>query len=268
MGLMPLPSPLLDLKTEQLLSKLTPIEKHDKYLVKRDDIFQFAGVRGGKVRTCLWLAKQAKIGLVTAGSRFSPQINIVAHIGRYLGLPVRAHTPKGELSQELYDAQKCGAAIIQHRAGYNSVICARAKTDAISSGYTYIPFGMQCQEAIEQTRKQAANLCGQQFERIVVPIGSAMSFCGILWGLRDHNIDIHIPILGVVVGANPTKTIQKFAPSNVHYELCHSNYDYHDTPEKQQIGSLKLDPHYEAKCVPFLRSGDLLWVVGIRRTAE
>ena len=27
-------------------------------------------------------------------------------------------------------------------------------------------------------------------------------------------------------------------------------------------------PIYEGKCVPFLKPGDLLWIVGIRRTVE
>lgn len=39
-------------------------------------------------------------------------------------------------------------------------------------------------------------------------------------------------------------------------------YD-HRAPDTT-LGVLALDPIYEAKCLPFLRDGDLLWVVGLR----
>ena len=78
---------------------LTPIETHGGHLVKRDDLFSIGGVNGGKVRTCWHLAQGAK-GLVTAGSRQSPQVNIVAHIAKKLNIPSRVHMPRGKLSPE------------------------------------------------------------------------------------------------------------------------------------------------------------------------
>ena len=39
---------------------LTPIEQHGPLYVKRDDLFEIAGVRGGKARTCWALAQGAK----------------------------------------------------------------------------------------------------------------------------------------------------------------------------------------------------------------
>ena len=33
---------------------------------------------------------------------------------------------------------------------------------------------------------------------------------------------------------------------------------------QERLGGLALDPYYEAKCVPYLRPGDLFWVVGRR----
>ena len=47
-------------------------------------LFAFAGARGGKVRACLKIASTAKRGLITAGSRSSPQVNIVAHAPRWI----------------------------------------------------------------------------------------------------------------------------------------------------------------------------------------
>src|SRR6266704_7203795 len=120
----------------------TPVQQYGDYFVKRDDLYEYAGVEGGKVRACKALSEKATAGLVTAGSRSSPQVNIVAHIGRHLGLPTRGHVPSGDLTPELLDAQACGMEIVQHRPGHNSVIVKRAEDDAALRKWTLIPFSM------------------------------------------------------------------------------------------------------------------------------
>lgn len=241
----------------------TPIERHGDLWLKRDDLFTVAGVPGGKVRTC-WRLAQGAPGLVTAGSRSSPQINIVAHIGRSLGVPVRAHAPSGELSPELIDAQAQGAEIVQHSPGYNSVIVARARADAKEHGWREIPFGMECQEAVEETAAQIADIpAGVQ--RIVVPVGSGMSLAGILTGLARAGLDI--PVIGVVVGADPEKRLDRYAPDDWRQraQLIPAGVPYESAVDAV-VGGVRLDPHYEAKCARFLEPGDLLWIVGIRAT--
>lgn len=244
---------------------LTPIERieGENIWLKRDDLWAIAGVPGGKVRTC-WALAQGAEGLVTAGSRSSPQVNIVAHIARRLGIPCRAHTPTGELSPEVRAAEAAGAEIIQHKAGYNNVIIARARDDAAEHGWTEIPFGMECDEAIVQTRKQVRDI-PDDVERIVIPVGSGMSLAGLLCGLIDIGDDR--PVLGVVVGADPEKRLDKYAPSDWRdrVTLVPAGIDYHDAVEAS-IGGAVLDPHYEAKCEKFLENGDLLWIVGVRAT--
>lgn len=240
---------------------LTPVQRRGGYAVKRDDLFEYAGVRGGKVRGCLALAAGA-VGLVTAGSRSSPQCAIVAAVGRELGLPVRLHTPTGELSPELIAARDAGAEIVQHRAGYNTVIVARAREDAAARGWTEIPFGMECDEAVAQTRRQALNL-PDDVRRLVVPVGSGMSLSGILWGLADAGR--LLPVLGVVVGADPTDRLNEYAPPDwrSRVTLVPSGVDY-DERVSATLDGLALDPVYEAKCLRFLEPGDCLWVVGVR----
>lgn len=151
----------------------TPVERVGDVWLKRDDLYTVAGVSGGKVRSC-WALAQGATGLVTAGSRASPQVNIVAHIARRLGVPCAVHTPAGEPSPEVADALACGAMRVEHRPGYNSVIIARAREDAAARGWTEIPFGMECQEAVKQTRQQVANVPAD-VRRLVVPVGSGMS---------------------------------------------------------------------------------------------
>jgi len=224
-------------------------------------------VQGGKVRTC-WQLSQGATGLITAGSRASPQVNIVAHIARELGVPCRVHVPQGALSPEVQAAKDCGAEVVQHRAGYNSVIVSRARDDAARTGWREIPFGMECWEAVRATASQVPALPWGQFNRIVVPVGSGMSLAGILTGLVEAN-QADVPVLGVVVGADPAKRLAKYAP--VGWEgicrLVPAGLDYHKPAPDTRLGHLALDPIYEAKCLRFLEPGDLLWVVGIRQTA-
>jgi len=249
---------------------LTPVEQHGGFLVKRDDLYRVAGVPGGKVRTCWWLAQAAldsgSRGLITAGSRQSPQVNIVAHIARRLGLPCRVHVPSGNFTPELASAQACGAEVVQHKAGYNNVIIARAWEDAKASGWTEIPFGMGCTAAVGATASQVVNLPWGTFSRIVVPCGSGMSLAGILTGLKLAQQSV--PVLAVQVGADPTGRLDKFAPSDWRgmVTLVKSTLDYHEHAPMTALGGLELDPVYEAKCLPALEEGDLLWVVGVRET--
>jgi len=252
------------LKAAENMPEFTPVEEHGGLLVKRDDLFCVGGVRGGKVRSCWQLAKGAT-GLVTAGSRSSPQVNIVAHIAQELGIPCRVHCPSGALSPEVLAAQGAGAEVLQHKPGYNTVIVKRAKDDAAAQGWREIPFGMECQEAVNQTRDQVASLPWGEFKRIVIPVGSGMSLSGLLWGLEEEEV----PVLGVVVGADPTTRLDKWAPSDWRdrVTLVASGKDYH-AEVAGSLGDLLLDPVYEAKCLPFLEQGDLLWVIGIRQTSE
>jgi hypothetical protein len=233
---------------------------------KRDDLFEVAGVTGGKARSCFAIARTARKGLVTAGSRSSPQVNIVARIGRLLSLPVRAHVPGGPETPELALAAAAGAEVVPVYPGYNSVITAAAARDAEQRGWTLVPFGMECGEAIAQTAAQVENL-PQGAERVVVPVGSGMSLAGILTGMGQFGL--RLPVVGVVVGADPTRRLDRWAPPwwRTQVELVPSGSDYHRPAQDAVWRGLSLDPHYEAKAAPFVRKGDVLWVVGIRQSA-
>lgn len=251
--------------TEDSTPALTPVERHGNIWIKRDDRFVLAGQAGGKVRTCWAMATApGAAGLVTASARTSPQQLIVASIAERLGLPCRLHVPASKAySDTLVKAVALGAEIIEHRPGYNSVIVARAKLDAVAQDWTYIPFGMECQEAVRQTSSQVQNI-PQGPQRIVMPVGSGMSLAGVLTGMVAAGIDL--PVLGVVVGAEPTRRLDTYAPWNWRelVELVPAGMDYHTPAPVTVLGHLGLDSYYEAKCLPHLRPGDLFWVVGNR----
>ena len=246
---------------------LTPVETHNyrggTIYVKRDDLYVIAGVAGGKARTCWFLAQGAR-GLVTAASRVSPQTTTVAFIARHLGIPARIHTPTGIWSADLRAAGKAGAEIIQHKAGYNSVICARAHADALERGWTEIPFGMECAEAVKQTSQQVANF-PVDATKLVTAVGSGMSLAGILEGRRHYGLSFKVT--GITVGADPTNRLDKYAPEDWReiVELIPSPAPYH-SPHFCSLHNIVLDPLYEAKALIHARPGDLCWIVGVRES--
>ena len=248
----------------------TPVQKVGDMWLKRDDSYRVGDSRGGKVRACLQIIDAAikagpVPGLVTAGSRQSPQVNIVATLAREYGLPCRVHVPSGDLTPELRAAATAGAEIRQHTPGYNNVIVARAREDAALNGWLEIPFGMEHPATISATAAQTSNI-PKGVKRIVVPIGSGMALSGILTGLAARKSKI--PVIGIQVGADPTDRLDTYAPKDWRdrVTILPSGSDYHTPATVTHIGDVTLDPIYEAKCLPFLQPGDLLWVVGRRAT--
>lgn len=243
---------------------MTPYERHGAYWVKRDDLFTYAGHHGGKVRTCLALATGGPTpGLVTAGAKDSPQVAIVAAVARTLGLPCRVHVPACKGSPEIDSAAADGAEVIWHAPGRNTVIVARSRADAAARGWRLIPFGMECAEAVTQTAAQVPGL-PEGVSRIVIPVGSGMSMAGVIDGLAAIGRP-DVRVAGVVTGANPRRRLDTYAPMwRFAGELIPSGYGYGEHVPGR-IGGITLDPVYEAKCLPHLRDGDVLWVVGRRK---
>lgn len=246
---------------------LTPVEKVGNYYIKRDDLFKYANQRGGKVRSALYLIKGAKADcLTTAGNRNSPQINIVSSIGKKLGKPVVAFTSTGELGPEVELAKQKGATIKQVSPGYETVITRRAKDYAEKSGCAYIPFGMDTPDVHHLTANQVKNI-PNDVKRVVIPVGSASSIIGVIKGIMEYKKGVKV--LGVVVGANPIKKLDKYVPNwRSVASLVFPKLKYHEPAKETNFQGIDLDPFYEAKTLPYLKLGDLLWVVGVREGLE
>lgn len=251
------------------LDAITPWQLHEGVWIKRDDLFELEGIRGGKIRTCAALARGAA-GLTTASFRDSPQSVIVAAVARRLGIPARIHCPDAKnLGSELMAVERYDGELVRHRPGYGSVITARAQQDAAERGWKYIPFGMECEEAVEQTAGQIrAGELPDIRGNLVVPIGSGMSAAGVIAGLWNAGI-LDLPVLGVQVGAaGAERRLDSYAPMwrQMRVELVQSGLDYHKPYPNPWLGKVQLDSIYEAKCLPYLWRGDALWAVGRRLT--
>lgn len=251
----------------------TPLEEHEfdgkRVWLKRDDYYVRAGIAGGKVRTCAFLVAQAVrqgyAGVVTAGSRHSPQVAIVARLCADLGIAAHVVVPAGPMTPEIADALEHHAVVHRIRPGHNSVIVARAREYAKESGYFEVPFGMECWEAVRQTAGEyLATQWPAEMRRIVVPVGSGMTMAGILWGRSlAGQLEHHIVVMGVQVGADPARRLKKYAPRDQGYILAKSQYDYSEHITGLFAG-VRLDSVYENKAADWMREDDCLWVVGIR----
>jgi 1-aminocyclopropane-1-carboxylate deaminase/D-cysteine desulfhydrase-like pyridoxal-dependent ACC family enzyme len=244
---------------------LTPVERHGDIWLKRDDLYLSpGGAIGGKARSCAALAAAGTgRGLVTAGAKSSPQVSIVARVGAALGLPVRVHTPAGVPGPEIVDAVAAGAVRVIQSPGYSNVVAARARADAERLGWTLIPYGMDTPTAVVETAAQTANIPADA-RRVVIPVGSGMSMAGVIAGLRERGRTLEV--VGVVVGADPRRRLGRYVPVWPPWaSLVAAGVEY-DVRVTAAVGGVVLDPVYEAKVVPFLQPGDLLWIVGRRMT--
>lgn len=249
--------------------ELTPVEYNQEsgIWLKRDDLFEVCGVRGGKARAAYQviseLLKEGYTSIVTAGSRQSPQCEIVSFICEQLKVECNLFMPFGEDTSVItHVKQNKRTTVHRVKPGYNSVIIGRAKEFARNNDCGYVPFGMECAENVEVTSKQVINI-PKEVERVVIPVGSGMSFSSVVTGMFQNGINL--PILGVQVGKDPTSIIEEYAEGIwfMDYNIVKSEVDYH-TPVEAFIGEVELDPIYEAKCFKYLKKGDLLWIVGHR----
>jgi hypothetical protein len=245
---------------------LTPVELHNGIWLKRDDLFQVGEANGGKVRGILAMIKPGCPGIIACGSRQSTQIARAAQVARHLGIPCRIHTGAGSDTVEIREARDAGAEIIQHAPARLTVIKARARADAASSGWTEIPWGLECSEGIDATAPQVDNIPAE-VKRLVVVVGGGMSLSAILDGLDAARREL--PILGITVGGDPSDRLDQWAPGwrERGVTLVPSGLDY-EAEVTASIDGVVLDPVYEAKAARFLEPGDCLWIVGCRSSAR
>lgn len=252
---------------------LTPIQEVDGYLFKRDDFYQTGMAIGGKARIGNILINEAIdkgfSDIVTTGSRDSRQCEIVSSICEDYGIRCHLFMPSGK-DTDVTDIIQSRAFSTIHRTkvGYNSVLISHSQKWANENNAYYIPFGMESKECIDINMHQVQNV-PKDISRIIIPCGGGMQMISVICGLKHYGMS-HIKVIGVQVGANPKRVIDKFIPDDglfgtgYNYEIVKSNVPYSKHLENTTFCGIDLDPVYEAKCIPFLEKGDLLWIVGKR----
>lgn len=244
---------------------LSPVEKVDGIYLKREDLVTFNNTNGGKARVIDYLIKEGieegYSDFVSCGSRTSVQCEIISaaceyyKVNCYLFVPSGHDTPSTKFMQS-----HSHTTLIRTDAGYLSVIKKQSREYADAKEYFYIPFALEDEIAIDINKDQVQNI-PDDVNRIIVPIGSGMNFISIIKGLEYYNKNIKV--IGIQTGLDPSKNIEKFLDQTpIKYEIIKSELPYDKKANNYTIGQVELNRVYEAKCLPYLTSNDLLWIVG------
>ncbi|WP_304393299.1 pyridoxal-phosphate dependent enzyme [uncultured Clostridium sp.] len=249
---------------------MTEVQKVGNLYFKRDDLFEYGGMKGAKVRAAKILCEKAKAeGYTTVtslGAKSSPQINILASVCRELGLNAVGHTTNAELQYDMLQAISKGADVIQHPYGYTNVLVKRAREYAVNNNAYYLPFGMDDIESVYATTQEVESILPyiNDIKRVVIVVGSGINLAGLVKGFIKHKI--HVPILGIEVGSVAYKKIlEKYIGDKVWQKYCtieKALQPYNSYAEYTNINGIDVDSTYEGKCLPFLKKGDLFWIIG------
>lgn len=252
-------------------NELTTVEKRGSHYYKREDEFVINGVCGGKARVINEIVtRQMYCGythFVTCGSRDSRQCEALAKVCELHGVSSHIFMPSGNDTDIIRSIEETKYATIHRtKVGYNTVLIAESRKYANNTGAFYIPFGMGMTETLEIQSKQVENI-PLDVKRIVVPCGGGMNMIAVIKGLESIG-RTDVEVVGVQVGANPYKTFNAWLPNTL-FEECKIKYsfvkadgEYGKAAKETVIDGVELDEMYEAKCIPFLKDGDLLWIVG------
>jgi 1-aminocyclopropane-1-carboxylate deaminase/D-cysteine desulfhydrase-like pyridoxal-dependent ACC family enzyme len=250
--------------------------------LKRDDRYEHpSGARGAKARALqaiLDTSGAGHRGVVAAVSRNSSIPDVVARVAHWNGLTASIHTSaSANIAREFALAEEAGAAVHYHRPGYLSVSQSRAYREVTASAgaLLFIPLGLECAETVNTVCREVIRT---QFPpdvlRIVIAAGSGVMLAGFLRGAAVlwPEPKTAPPVVAVCVGANPEDRVSVWAPFDWRERVTFVNaFEPFMSPAgfAETLGyGLKLDPYYEAKCVPFIRPGDLFWISATRTTCQ
>lgn len=259
------------------ISELTPVQEIDGFFFKRDDLFKAAdGAYGGKARVVEYiLSNDTSFGhVVTCGSRDSRQCELVARICKKYERRCDIFVPSGNDTDVIKSIESLGNATLHRtKVGYNNVLISQSKHFAETTHSLYIPFGLECQQSIDINKWQVQNI-PQCVKRIVIPCGGGMNMASVIKGVESF-LTHEIQVVGVVVGKDPKNVLERFVgekdgifSTNVNYKLVYAETKYHQKAKSTSFCGIELDEVYEAKCIPFMQKGDLLWIVGKRENLK
>lgn len=261
---------------------ITPVQRMGNCWVKREDYAcktDDHSPSGLKVRQFLQMAaEQPDEPMIVGCASYSAMQIYVAWAAEQANVPAHIFVPqRKERTMATQYAESLGATIHEVFPGYANVYRKRARDLAKELGGCV---RWDSKRAIYDTALQCMNI-PPEAKRVVVPTGSGLTAAGVIVGLAIMGrSDVEVIAVCVSDLADEDNIMH-----NVDYMLAQMTRHYYDpilaprTPvlrmERAQgdygcwvFDSLPygdvLDPFYSAKAMPFLQSGDVLWVSGIR----
>lgn len=265
---------------------LTPIEKHDNILFKRDDLFrpyEINSVNGGKLRQCIFLLKENanKKQIYAYSNLDSPQSPIVAAVCKNMNLScnifyggsnlesaMKHHMPR---LVKFYNANinfNC-------KSGRHSVL-KHLINQIITDDDFLVEYGINLNNyknaLLLSTANQVQNL-PKYLNNLVITCGSGISAAGILIGLEQYHKKVNNIFL-INTAPNRDETIKKILNQfniNINFntlDLFHTENFKYEKKENFIFDKIKLHPNYEAKTLkyfletPYNKEKTLFWIIG------
>jgi 1-aminocyclopropane-1-carboxylate deaminase/D-cysteine desulfhydrase-like pyridoxal-dependent ACC family enzyme len=267
------------------VTDLTPVEEHGGILFKRDDLYAPYGedwITGGKIRQCRHLIEtnldyiKSECGgtIATASSIASPQAPIVSMVAKEFGLEsiIGYGNSKNPYKQKaMTECRDLGSEMVQlsETQGFNNVLYHNLQKLAKERPMFQVLFGYAAQthreSIIGQIAEQVQNV---ECDVLYVPMGSAITFTGILEGMTQY--DKKFKIVGLQpFGYDRTKSVYtNLSGFQTEYDFTQvlGNYNYHKLVKKN-VG-FELDMIYESKSYLMMEEemnpelNNCFWVIG------
>ncbi len=281
--------------------ELTPVQEINGVWFKRDDLFRpfeddgttTSQMCGGKVRQAIHLIhnnenlikNEYQNTICTASSVKSPQLVILAKIAqkynmKFLGGIVTTKTVEecAKLNPMVQMSLDLGADIkVLSKISYNNVLYSKLNN---YQGFK-VSFGINLENDFDAIIGSIANQVQNipdNLDNLIVPVGSGVTFAGILIGLEKFNKKTNV--IGIqIAGYDRSKTIYNTLPfeyKDIKYNFIpDKTYPYskklHKTITKTDI---ELSPIYESKAYEYAqnmnllncKTKDLFWIIGNENT--
>lgn len=283
--------------------ELTPVELHNGVYYKRDDLFapySDTPINGGKARQCIalvennleYIRRDCNNTIATASSIESPQGLITARVAREYGLKSilavggGIEADKLVARHSLLKATKEAGCEIRavNKLGYTSVLYSKLlemqKLEKFFIALFYTNLDKNFDSIISTTTKQTYNLPLDKINTIVVPVGGALMYSGILIGLIEQGwlkqkgnrcIGIQIANTGRKDTIDGILS-KRFFMQRYSYELLLDPTYAYTKHVKLNIPNtdISLDPIYESKAYEYAIKNGILkndgtclyWIVG------
>jgi hypothetical protein len=253
--------------------ELTPVERRGGIWFKREDLFRLGelsvGAKGRLVQDIIqshieqsesWSTMVHPSFLGPSAGQEVPLLSIVELYAAIYSFNLQVFCPSSKRRLPSF-YHRC-------KSGYGNVLVSEANKyiEEDPAHRFLIPFNGDCDRAVELVAMQVANLPFGKFKRIVIPVGSGINMKGVLKGLKDSG-HAEISVAGILVGMDCRRDIAQWASGLgiENYTFGRSAQGYHDLSIYRQLNGVALDRVYEGKVVPFVESGDLVWLIGNSR---
>tara|TARA_Y100000310_G_C20687901_1_gene820267 strand:+ start:917 stop:1747 length:831 start_codon:yes stop_codon:yes gene_type:complete len=266
---------------------ITPVETHNGTLFKREDLYDPYGpnfITGGKVRQCRhliennldYIRNECGGTIATAASIHSPQSVIVSRVAKEYGLKsiIGFGNTTIEKALKLKSMQTCSdlgseLIVLSETQGYSTVLYSNLNKLAKTRPMFKVLFGYAAQKyrtsIVDKIAEQVENV---ECDTLYVPLGSGMTFVGILEGILRYKKSFRVVALQPF-GYDRRKSIHSYLSGmswEYKYEYHTGTYPYNKL-FKKNVG-FELDMIYESKAFDMVEKmilpGEVscFWVIG------